>query len=229
MKDKDKVKKAVKLSDDIINSFEPMSSNETVGEYIDKVNKVVDDTIDVSEEAESIRRNLRSWLIGDIEYRESDYFDEEHTFLFKPNNGRGFESKVNFDKGYWWTNESLNYKCTSIKCVKMDLDYYLNMMCHNRLGKFNMSLLLSSDEEKRKILKKSSEWNTKLLRATIAWYEAKDEEGMPSWSAFRLSIKMMETIKEFGEAAIYQLKRNRSALSDFNKFHEQYKKEQEGG
>jgi hypothetical protein len=54
-----------------------------------------------------------------MDYRESSYFNENDTFLFERNDGRRFESKCHFEKGFWWTNESLNYKCISIMCVNL--------------------------------------------------------------------------------------------------------------
>jgi hypothetical protein len=53
-----------------------------------------------------------------FEYRESTYFNDTDTFVFVDNCNMVFESKVHFEKGNWWTNEGLNYKCTSIKCYK---------------------------------------------------------------------------------------------------------------
>jgi len=53
-----------------------------------------------------------------MEYRENDYFNERDTYLFESST-LTFESKVEFDKGYWWTVESLHYKCTSLPCKKL--------------------------------------------------------------------------------------------------------------
>ena len=52
-----------------------------------------------------------------FEYRELTYFNDTDTFVFM-SLFKEFESKVHLEKGYWWTNESLNYKCTSLKCYK---------------------------------------------------------------------------------------------------------------
>lgn len=51
-------------------------------------------------------------------YRDSEYFDPMSTYLFESPLG-SFESKVHFEKGHWWTNESLNYKATALRCRKV--------------------------------------------------------------------------------------------------------------
>lgn len=51
----------------------------------------------------------------DLQYRENDYFNDKDTFVFQKHDNAPFESMVHYEKGYWWTNEGLNYKCTSIK------------------------------------------------------------------------------------------------------------------
>lgn len=53
-----------------------------------------------------------------FKYRESGYFDENSTYVFKNTDGFEFESGVHYERGYWWTNENLKYKCTTIKCYK---------------------------------------------------------------------------------------------------------------
>jgi hypothetical protein len=55
-----------------------------------------------------------------IEYRNSDYFNENSDFLFKTNFDRWIVSKVHFYNGAWYTNESLKYKATTIKCIILD-------------------------------------------------------------------------------------------------------------
>lgn len=54
----------------------------------------------------------------DFSYRDADYFNEKDTYLFDCGLKK-FKSKVHFEKGYWWTNESLQFKATSIKSVKI--------------------------------------------------------------------------------------------------------------
>lgn len=53
-----------------------------------------------------------------FEYRDNDYFNEDDTFVFDSGYGV-FESKVHYGGGYWWTNESMNFKCTTVKCYKL--------------------------------------------------------------------------------------------------------------
>lgn len=55
-----------------------------------------------------------------MKHRENDYFNENDWFFFERNDGTQFKSKCHYEKGYWWTNESLQYKCTSLK-AKVDL------------------------------------------------------------------------------------------------------------
>lgn len=43
-------------------------------------------------------------------------FNENDTYLFVGSFGKEFESKVHFEKGYWWTNEPPQYKAKSIVC-----------------------------------------------------------------------------------------------------------------
>jgi hypothetical protein len=55
-----------------------------------------------------------------FEYREPLYFNDTDTFVFLTYWGKEFESKVHFEKGNWYTNECLNYKCTSVECYKKE-------------------------------------------------------------------------------------------------------------
>jgi len=51
-------------------------------------------------------------------YRNTNYFNTETEYMF--NGGmREFKSKVHFEKGNWWTTESLNYKATTVECYKL--------------------------------------------------------------------------------------------------------------
>lgn len=55
-----------------------------------------------------------------MKYREQDYFNSTDTYLFDTQYGP-LETKVYFEKGYWWTNKKegwQQYKCTSLKCKK---------------------------------------------------------------------------------------------------------------
>lgn len=52
-----------------------------------------------------------------MKYRKNTYFNEADTFVFEGLNGE-FDSKVHFEKGYWWTNEPPNYKCISVMCKR---------------------------------------------------------------------------------------------------------------
>ena len=53
-----------------------------------------------------------------MEYRDSDYFNAEDTYLFENSLGQVFESKVEFVRGCWHTIESLEYKAHTLKCKK---------------------------------------------------------------------------------------------------------------
>ena len=55
---------------------------------------------------------------GVFELRENSYFNEDDTFVFQRNDGSVFESKCHYFRGFWWTNESLNYKCLTVRCYK---------------------------------------------------------------------------------------------------------------
>ena len=56
---------------------------------------------------------------NDMEYRESDYFNPEDTYLFENSHGMTFKSKVEHTKGSWFTLESLEYKATTLPCKKL--------------------------------------------------------------------------------------------------------------
>ena len=51
-----------------------------------------------------------------LSYRDSSYFNDKDTYLFY-DDSKYFESKVHFSKGHWWTDESLNYKATTVMCI----------------------------------------------------------------------------------------------------------------
>ena len=55
-----------------------------------------------------------------MRYRDNDYFNDTQWFTFMRNDGSMFKSKCHNHRGYWFTNESLNYKCTSLK-AKLDI------------------------------------------------------------------------------------------------------------
>lgn len=52
--------------------------------------------------------------MSEFKYREPDYFDRREVYVFKT--WREFKSKVHHEKGYWWTDEGLNYKTTTVPC-----------------------------------------------------------------------------------------------------------------
>ena len=59
-----------------------------------------------------------------MEYRTSEYFNANDWYLFHDEAfKKEFESQVHFDKdkGAWFTNEGLQYKATSLKCVNLSL------------------------------------------------------------------------------------------------------------
>lgn len=56
----------------------------------------------------------------DLCYRGNEFFNSEDAYLFE-DLGKTFESKVHFEKGYWWTNEKLNFKATTLRCKKLTL------------------------------------------------------------------------------------------------------------
>lgn len=57
--------------------------------------------------------------MGKVAYRESDYFDAEGVYLFEGMGGY-FLSRVEYDRGYWWTVGGMKYKATSVRCVRME-------------------------------------------------------------------------------------------------------------
>lgn len=70
-----------------------------------------------------------------LQYRESDYFNDKDYFVFDNGLKGLLVSKVEFSKGFWWTVESLKFKTLSIPSqnanelyqqrVKLkDLEYY---------------------------------------------------------------------------------------------------------
>lgn len=52
----------------------------------------------------------------ELKYQQSSFFNQEDTYVFVGFSGEFFESKVHFEKGHWWTNESCQYKATTLKC-----------------------------------------------------------------------------------------------------------------
>lgn len=55
-----------------------------------------------------------------LQYRDNIFFNAEDTFVFYDASFKKvFSSKVHFYKGNWYTNESLNFKCTSIKSDRL--------------------------------------------------------------------------------------------------------------
>lgn len=57
----------------------------------------------------------------DLLYRENDYFNEnDHYVFFYIPNKKYFISKVSLFNGYFRTNESLRYKCTSLLCCNFN-------------------------------------------------------------------------------------------------------------
>jgi hypothetical protein len=54
-----------------------------------------------------------------FKYRNNNYFDENTLYIFYHESiDRLLVSKVHFYNGNWHTNEGLQYKCTSVKCIK---------------------------------------------------------------------------------------------------------------
>ena len=54
-----------------------------------------------------------------LKYRESDYFNEEDTYVFYHlGTERYLVSKAHKHNGNWFANEGLQYKCTSVPCFK---------------------------------------------------------------------------------------------------------------
>ena len=52
-------------------------------------------------------------------YREPSFFDSTTTYVFYDRVIGYFTSKVHFDKGCWWTNEQMQFKATSIPCIRI--------------------------------------------------------------------------------------------------------------
>lgn len=53
----------------------------------------------------------------DFQYRENNFFNNKDVFVFRVQ-GRVFRSKCHLHNGLFYTNESLNYKCTSVESYK---------------------------------------------------------------------------------------------------------------
>lgn len=54
-------------------------------------------------------------MILDLQNRDIDYLNNSDTFMcYDAGIKNMFLSKLHFDKGSWWTNESLKYKATTI-------------------------------------------------------------------------------------------------------------------
>lgn len=52
----------------------------------------------------------------ELEYRDNDFFNSEDFFVFLDKAcTKVFSSRVHFYNGNWYTNNSLKFKCTSIK------------------------------------------------------------------------------------------------------------------
>lgn len=51
-----------------------------------------------------------------LEYRQADYFNDWDTYVFETLPNYFKESKVYFDKGYWWTVEKPELKATTAPC-----------------------------------------------------------------------------------------------------------------
>lgn len=54
-------------------------------------------------------------LNNNFSYKENSFFNEQTVYTFKTVDGKTFESKVHYEKGFYWTNESMNYKATSLQ------------------------------------------------------------------------------------------------------------------
>jgi len=56
-----------------------------------------------------------------MEFRESEYFNSEDTYLFENTLGQQYESKVELDKGVYWTTNPKHCFCkaTTLKCKKI--------------------------------------------------------------------------------------------------------------
>lgn len=69
-----------------------------------------------------IQKVLAERNMDGFQYRENEYFNDKDNFIFYDVGlKRCFISKVHKDKDKpsWFTNESLNYKCTSIPCYRL--------------------------------------------------------------------------------------------------------------
>lgn len=64
-----------------------------------------------------IEKILEKENLDGFQYREPDYFKEGNVYLFCDLGiNKKFTSKCHKQNGYWWTNEGLQYKATSIPC-----------------------------------------------------------------------------------------------------------------
>ena len=56
-----------------------------------------------------------------FQYHPNSFFNDVDVFVFFDytwRDGKIFESKCHLHNGFWYTNESLKYKCTSIRAYK---------------------------------------------------------------------------------------------------------------
>lgn len=56
-----------------------------------------------------------------MKYRENDYFNEIDDYLIHiPSLNLNLVTKLHFYNGNWYSNKSLKYKMTSIKCININ-------------------------------------------------------------------------------------------------------------
>lgn len=54
-----------------------------------------------------------------FQHQTNNYFNATDLFEFELNDGYRFQSKCHVYNGTWYTDFGLNWKCTSIKAIKL--------------------------------------------------------------------------------------------------------------
>lgn len=79
----------------------------------------------------------------DYNYRNQNYFNDKDIYVFNDDViNHIFLSKVHKYRGDWYTDESLNFKCTSIPCINSSdiINKTVNLKSYNIKGVINKFL-----------------------------------------------------------------------------------------
>lgn len=76
-----------------------------------------------------------------FEYQNNNFFNEQDVYIFYIENfNKYIISEVHLYNGSFYTNTSLNYKCTSIPCIKFDNIYHNKIIYNGYIGKIIQAL-----------------------------------------------------------------------------------------